>query len=138
MELEDLNRLVRELVRERFGDDMPAAYVVVDLVNLDRDGKRGLVYLDGAIVLQGDEVLDGHYRLHAIAESGASEETKVLRVGGDPVPGAIYVPAGPVPDYLVDHASRTILIGRGRAGREATPDEIRTATMAAIAALFGN
>jgi len=26
MELEDLKRFVRELARERFGDDMPAAY----------------------------------------------------------------------------------------------------------------
>jgi hypothetical protein len=138
MQLDELRRMVREIARERFGDDMPVGSLVVDLVNLDRGGKRGLVYLDGAIVLRGNQVLDGHHRLHAIAKSSASEEMRLVQVGDDPVPDAIYVPEGPIPDYLVDQASCTILIGWARAGREATPDEIRSATVAAIAELFGN
>ena len=56
----------------------------------------------------------------------------------DPLPGAIYVPAGPTPDYLVDRPSRTILIGWSRGERFITREQMRTATMAALVDLFGN
>jgi hypothetical protein len=76
-----------------------------------------------------------------IAGAPESLRVRVIQIDDeaeDPVPGAIYVPAGATPDYLVDRRSHTILIGWSRGDREATRDELRTATMAGLADLFGN
>ena len=138
---DELKSLILELIRERFEDVMPST-LTVDLVNLDRNGKGGLVYLDGLIVRRGNNLLDGYYRIRA-ANFAAVPDARI-RVAQfdedeeDPLPGAIYVPAGPTPDYLVDRPSRTILIGWSRGERFITRDQMRTATMAALADLFGN
>jgi hypothetical protein len=141
-ERDEIKNMVLDLVRERFDHSVPAGFKL-DVVNLDRGEKGGIVYLDGALVRRGSELLDGYHRVMAARIVGASESLKVRVVQleddvEDPVPGAIYVPAGPTPDYLIDRPSHTILIGWSRGDREATRDELRTATMAGLADLFGN
>ena len=59
---DELKSLILELIRERFEDVMPST-LTVDLVNLDRNGKGGLVYLYGLIVRRGNNLLDGYYRI---------------------------------------------------------------------------
>jgi hypothetical protein len=140
IEHEEMKSLVLGLVRERF-DSAVADGLTVDMVNLDRGGRGGLVYLGGAIVRRGAEILDGYHRLKAASLAGLSRQMRVVEIDEDdrdPIPDAIYVQAGPTPDYLVDRPSRTILIGWSRGDRGATRDELRTATMAALANLFGN
>jgi hypothetical protein len=138
---DELKSLILELIRERFEDVMPST-LTVDLVNLDRNGKGGLVYLDGLIVRRGNELLDGYYRIRAAHFAGVADASIQLAQfdedDDDPLPGAIYVPAGPTPDYLVDRPSRTILIGWSRGEHFITRDQMRTATMAALSDLFGN
>jgi hypothetical protein len=126
---------------QRFLDERSQCGLLkLDLVNLDREGKRGLVYLDGAIVIdENEQVLDGLHRLAAIRESGVSVDCRVVRVPPDTrVDGAIYVLAGPTPDFVVNRKLQTILIGSGRDDREATIEEIRTATARAMTEYFGN
>src|ERR1700733_3528371 len=117
---DELKSLILELIRERFEDVMPST-LTVDLVNLDRNGKGGLVYLDGLIVRRGNKLLDGYYRIRAANFAGVADARIQLAQfdedDDDPLPGAIYVPAGPTPDYLVDRPSRTILIGWSRGER---------------------
>jgi hypothetical protein len=138
---DELKSLILELIRERFEDVMPST-LTVDLVNLDRNGNGGLVYLDGLIVRRGNKLLDGFYRIRAANFAGRPDvRIQVAQFDeddDDPLPGAIYVPAGPTPDYLVDRPSRTILIGWSRGERFITRDQMRTATMAALSDLFGN
>jgi len=143
IEWDETKSLLDGLVRERFDNAVPAG-LIVDVVNLDRGGKGGLVYLDGAFVRRGTELLDGYHRLMATKLAGPAALRLEVRVAqfdedeDDPIPGAIYVPAGPTPDYIVDRPSRTILIGWNRGDRGTTWDELRTAAMAALADLFGN
>jgi hypothetical protein len=141
LERNELRRLILEIIRECFGDAPPSP-LTVDVVNLDRNGKSGLVYLDGAIVRRGTQLLDGYHRIRAANFAGATNATvQIAQIDedeDDPIPGAIYVPAGPTPEYVVDRPSRTILIGWSRAEGLVTRDQMRTATMAALADLFGN
>lgn len=100
MELEALRKEFRRLVDERLAGIADDKAIVIDLVNLDRDGKGGLVHMR-------DEV-------------------------------AIYVPPGPTPDYVIDRAARTILIGRSRGAHDATAAELRDACRRALNEFFGN
>src|SRR5277367_2798501 len=127
-----MRSLVFAIVEERFGADVPGG-LRIDLVNLDRGGEGGLVYLDGEIVRRGTKTLDGLRRLEAVAASWEDVEPDIAEFDDDeddPIPGAIYVQKGPAPDYLVDRASHTILIGWKRGERSAKTDEIRTAITA--------
>ena len=143
IERDKIKSLLLGLVRERFDNAVPAG-LIVDVVNLNRGGKGGLVYFDGACVRRGAELLDGYHRFMAAELAGAAVRSQEIRVAQldedeeDPIPGAIYVPAGPTPDYVVDRPSRTILIGWKRGERVTTLDELRTAAMAALADLFAN
>jgi hypothetical protein len=143
IERDKIKSLLLGLVRERFDNAVPAG-LIVDVVNLNRGGKGGLVYLDGACVRRGAELLDGYHRFMAAELAGAAVRSQEIRVAQldedeeDPIAGAIYVPAGPTPDYVVDRPSRTILIGWKRGERVTTLDEFRTAAMAALADLFAN
>jgi hypothetical protein len=143
IEQDEMKSLLDGLVRERFDNAVPAG-LKVDVVNLNRGGKGGLVYLDGAFVRRGTQILDGYHRLMAAKFAGAAAASLEIRVAqldedeDDPLPGAIYVPAGPTPDYVVDRTSRTILIGWNRGDRGTTWDEVRIAAMAALADLFAN
>jgi len=135
-----MRSLVFAIVEERFGADVPGG-LRIDLVNLDRGGEGGLVYLDGEIVRRGTKTLDGMSRLEAAEDFWEDADLPVAQFDDeedDPIPGAIYVQKGPTPDYLIDRASHTILIGWKRGGRSAKADEIRTAITAAVADLFGN
>jgi hypothetical protein len=136
----EMRSLVFAIVNERFGDSVPGG-LRIDLVNLDRGGEGGLVYLDGEIVRRGTKTLDGMRRLEAVADSWEDVEPDIAEFDDDeddPIPGAIYVQKGPAPDYLVDRASHTILIGWKRGERSAKADELRIAVTAAVADLFGN
>jgi hypothetical protein len=136
----EMRSLVFTIVNERFGNNVPGG-LRVDLVNLDRGGEGGLVYLDGEIVRRGTKTLDGMRRLEAMAASWEDVEPSVAQFEDDeddPIPGAIYVQKGPTPDYLFDRASHTILIGWKRGERSAKADEIRIAITAAVAELLGN
>jgi hypothetical protein len=140
IDFKEMRSLVFAIVDERFGDDVPGG-LRIDLVNLDRGGEGGLVYLDGEIVRRGPKTLDGMRRLEAVEDSWEDVELPVAQFEDeedDPIPGAIYVQKGPTPDYLIDRASHTILIGWKRGERSARTDEIRTAITAAVADLFGN
>jgi len=141
LERNELRRLIREIIHEGFGDAPPSP-LTVDVVNLDRDGKGGLVYLDGLVVRRGTKLLDGYHRIRAANLAGVDDaRIQVAQIdedAEDPIPGAIYVQAGPTPDYVVDRPSRTILIGWSRGKGLVTRDQMRTATMAALADLFGN
>jgi hypothetical protein len=141
LERNELRRLIREIIHEGFGDAPPSP-LTVDVVNLDRDGKGGLVYLDGLVVRRGTKLLDGYHRIRAANLAGVDDaRIQVVQIdedAEDPIHGAIYVQAGPTPDYVVDRPSRTILIGWSRGKGLVTPDQMRTATMAALADLFGN
>jgi hypothetical protein len=104
IEHEEMKSLVLGLVRERF-DSAVADGLTVDMVNLDRGGRGGLVYLGGAIVRRGAEILDGYHRLKAASLAGFSRQMRVVEIDEDdrdPIPDAIYVQEGPTPDYLVD------------------------------------
>jgi hypothetical protein len=117
-----------------------AAQWKVDLVNLDRGGKSSLVYLNGAIVRRGDDLLDGRPHNKANAESDRSVQKGIVQLplkAPDPIPGAIYISAGHTPDYLVDSSSRTILIGDTRGDMDATRDEVRIAARKAIKEALG-
>jgi hypothetical protein len=141
LERNELRRVILEIIRERF-EDAPPSPLTVDVVNLDRNGEGGLVYLNGLIVRRGTKLLDGFHRIRAANLAGVDDATiQVAQIdedADDPIPGAIYVPAGPTPDYVVDRPSRTILIGWSRGEGLVTQDQMRTATMAALADLFGN
>jgi hypothetical protein len=140
IDFREMRSLVFAIVNERLGDNVPGG-LRIDLVNLDRGGEGGLVYLDGEIVRRGTKTLDGMGRLEAAADSWEDVELPVAQFDdeeADPIPGAIYVQKGATPDYLVDRASHTILIGWKRGERSAKTDEIRTAITAAVADLFGN
>jgi hypothetical protein len=140
IDFKEMRSLVFAIVNERFGDDVPGG-LRIDLVNLDRGGEGGLVYLDGEIVRRGTKTLDGTRRLEELAASWEDAELPVAQFDDeedDPLPGAIYVQKGPTPDYLVDRASHTILIGWKRGDRSAKADELRTAITSAVADLFGN
>ena len=141
MKMDELKEELRRLASERLAGTPGDKSLVVDLVNLDRGGRGGLVYLDGVIVRKGERLLDGAHRLAAVAESGSLIKMTVAQFPehiAEPIAGAIYVPAGPTPDYVIDRSTRTILIGRSRGKREATRDELRDACRRAINEYFGN
>jgi hypothetical protein len=140
IDFKEMESLVFAIVDERFGNNVPGG-LRIDLVNLDRGGEGGLVYLDGQIVRRGTKTLDGMRRLEAVEASWEDVELPVAQFDDeedDPIVGAIYVQKGPTPDYLIDRASHTILIGWKRGERSAKADEIRTAITTAVADLFGN
>jgi hypothetical protein len=140
IDFKEMESLVFAIVDERFGNNVPGG-LRIDLVNLDRGGEGGLVYLDGQIVRRGTKTLDGMRRLEAVEASWEDVELPVAQFDDeedDPIVGGIYVQKGPTPDYLIDRASHTILIGWKRGDRFAKADEIRTAITAAVADLFGN
>ena len=141
MKMDELKEELRRLATERLAGTPGDKSLVVDLVNLDRSGRGGLVYLNGAIVQKGEELLDGAHRLAAIVESGSGIKMTVAQFPeniAEPIAGAIYVSAGPAPDYVIDRSTRTILIGRSRGKREATGDELKDACRRAINEFFGN
>ena len=72
------------------------------------------------------------------ASSVFAASAAARRNAPEPIPGAIYVPAGDTPDYLIDRPSRTILIGDSRGNGEATRDDVRIAARKAIKKAFGN
>jgi len=140
IDFKEMESLVFAIVDERFGNNVPGG-LRIDLVNLDRGSEGGLVYLDGQIVRRGTKTLDGMRRLEAVEASWEDVELPVAQFDDeedDPIVGAIYVQKGPTPDYLIDRASHTILIGWKRGERSAKADEIRTAITTAVADLFGN
>ncbi len=57
-ERDEIKNMVLDLVRERFDHSLPAGFKL-DVVNLDRGEKGGIVYLDGALVRRGSELLAG-------------------------------------------------------------------------------
>jgi hypothetical protein len=106
IDFKEMRNLVFAIVNERFGDNVPGG-LRIDLVNLDRGGEGGLVYLDGEIVRRGTKTLDGIRRLEAVEDSWEDVELPVAQFDDeedDPLPGAIYVRKGPTPDYLIDRA----------------------------------
>jgi hypothetical protein len=145
-EREELIRTVRKFVDERL-EGTPGKPLKVDIVNLDRGGEAGLVYLNGAIVTRGDKLLDGLHRLHAIVEAGKSNPNVSIRQHKidlpadlpDPVEGATYVKAGPTPSFVVDRENLIILLdSKGQIeDDDARMREILKAAEAALVEYFG-
>ncbi len=97
IDFKEMRSLVFAIVDERFGDDVPGG-LRIDLVNLDRGGEGGLVYLDGEIVRRGIKTLDGTRRLEEAAASWEDVELPIAEFDDeedDPLPGAIYVQKAP-------------------------------------------
>src|SRR5271155_2103115 len=74
-----MRSLVFAIVEERFGADVPGG-LRIDLVNLDRKGEGGLVYLDGEIVRRGARTLNGMRRLEAVEDSWEYVELPVVQL----------------------------------------------------------